>query len=46
MLKKKSNRNTEIYCFSPFHEEILEEKVLFSHDQITADVFFPSVSFI
>lgn len=46
MLKTKSKRNTEIYCSSPFPEGILEENILSSHDQIAADVFFPSVSFI
>lgn len=40
MLKTKSKINTEIYCFSPISNKILEEKILFSHDQITADVFF------
>lgn len=46
MLKSKGKRNTEIYCFSLFPKEILEEKILFSHNEIIAGVFFPSVSFI
>lgn len=37
MVKTKSS---ETDCFSPFPKEILEEKILFSHDQITVDVFF------
>lgn len=37
MVKTKSS---ETYCFSPFPKEIIEEKILFSHDQITVDVFF------
>lgn len=37
MVKTKSS---ETYNFSCFPKEILEENILFSHDQITVDVVF------
>lgn len=37
MVKTKSS---ETYHFSRFPKEILEENILFSHDQITVDVIF------
>lgn len=46
MLKTKGTETLKEIGFCPFTKEIIQEEILLSCDQITVDVFFPSVSFI